>query len=193
LQRVTGRWVTVTGKRREGELLITSIMPLPSERRRHRRPSLLWIVTPRMAMVTIHHNSLSRPCGCFFGTSPWPRRTRGRQSVSAEMPVGRTALSRRGGRDAWRRDRQAYAARIPVSAEQTANAPADAIYHNVGNMQEHHPHFLPPAFSGGQGGIRWRGAGPITGVKPPPGHAKPSAASASSSSSRRIENISPSR
>jgi hypothetical protein len=28
---VTGRWVTVTGKRRERELLITSIMPLPLE------------------------------------------------------------------------------------------------------------------------------------------------------------------
>ena len=27
LERVTGSWVTVTGKRREGEVLITSMMP----------------------------------------------------------------------------------------------------------------------------------------------------------------------
>jgi hypothetical protein len=31
LQRVTGRWVTVTGKVRERELLIPSIMPPPSK------------------------------------------------------------------------------------------------------------------------------------------------------------------
>ena len=31
LAAVTGRWVTVTGKRREGDLFITSMMPGPPE------------------------------------------------------------------------------------------------------------------------------------------------------------------
>jgi len=56
-------------------------------------------------------------------------------------------------------------ARILVSAERTVNAPADAVYRCVADMREHHPHFLPPAFSDFQvesGGV---GAGTITRFK----------------------------
>jgi hypothetical protein len=56
-------------------------------------------------------------------------------------------------------------ARIQVCAERTVNAPADAVYRYVADMREHHPHFLPPAFSDFQvesGGV---GAGTITRFK----------------------------
>jgi Polyketide cyclase / dehydrase and lipid transport len=52
-----------------------------------------------------------------------------------------------------------------VSAERMVDAPADAVYHYVAGMREHHPHFLPPAFSGFRvesGGV---GAGTITQFK----------------------------
>ena len=38
-------------------------------------------------------------------------------------------------------------ARIAVSAEGTVEAPADAVYRYIADMREHHPRFLPPAFS----------------------------------------------
>ena len=38
-------------------------------------------------------------------------------------------------------------ARMQVSAERTVDAPADAVYRYIANMREHHPRFLPPAFS----------------------------------------------
>jgi len=53
-------------------------------------------------------------------------------------------------------------ATILVSAEHTVDAPADAVYSFIGDMREHHPCFLPPAFSDFQvesGGV---GAGTIT-------------------------------
>lgn len=53
-------------------------------------------------------------------------------------------------------------ARIVVSAERTVGAPADVVYRYVADMREHHPRFLPPAFSGFRvesGGV---GAGTIT-------------------------------
>jgi hypothetical protein len=53
-------------------------------------------------------------------------------------------------------------ARIVVSAEGTVGAPADTVYGYVADMREHHPHFLPPAFSGFRvesGGV---GAGTVT-------------------------------
>ena len=34
-----------------------------------------------------------------------------------------------------------------VSAEHKVDAPADVVYRYVADMREHHPHFLPPAFS----------------------------------------------
>jgi ribosome-associated toxin RatA of RatAB toxin-antitoxin module len=36
---------------------------------------------------------------------------------------------------------------IHVSAERTVAAPADTVYGYIADMREHHPHFLPPAFS----------------------------------------------
>jgi hypothetical protein len=38
-------------------------------------------------------------------------------------------------------------ARNVVTAEATVHAPADAVYSYLANMRDHHPHFLPPAFS----------------------------------------------
>jgi hypothetical protein len=53
-------------------------------------------------------------------------------------------------------------ATILVSAERTVDAPADAVFGYIADMREHHPHFLPPAFSEFQvesGGV---GEGTIT-------------------------------
>jgi uncharacterized protein YndB with AHSA1/START domain len=53
-------------------------------------------------------------------------------------------------------------ARILVSAERTVDAPADTVYRYIADMREHHPRFLPPAFSDFRvesGGV---GAGTIT-------------------------------
>jgi uncharacterized protein YndB with AHSA1/START domain len=36
---------------------------------------------------------------------------------------------------------------IRVSAERTIDAPADRVYGYIADMREHHPQFLPPAFS----------------------------------------------
>ncbi len=65
----------------------------------------------------------------------------------------------------WRCDRQACMARIVVSAERVVDAPADAVYRYVADMHDHHPRFLPPAFSDFRvesGGV---GAGTITRFK----------------------------
>jgi uncharacterized membrane protein len=56
-------------------------------------------------------------------------------------------------------------ATIHVSAERLVEAPADAVYGYLADMREHHPHFLPPAFSDFRvesGGV---GAGTITRFK----------------------------
>ena len=56
-------------------------------------------------------------------------------------------------------------ARIVVSAERVVEAPADAVYRYVADMRDHHPRFLPPAFSDFRvesGGV---GAGTITRFK----------------------------
>jgi hypothetical protein len=45
------------------------------------------------------------------------------------------------------RDRQARMARIVISAEGTVNAPSDTVYRYVAAIRDHHPRFLPPAFS----------------------------------------------
>jgi Polyketide cyclase / dehydrase and lipid transport len=53
-------------------------------------------------------------------------------------------------------------ATIHVSAERTVEAPADAVYGYLADMCQHHPNFLPPAFSDFRvesGGV---GAGTIT-------------------------------
>ena len=53
-------------------------------------------------------------------------------------------------------------ATILVSAERTVDAPPDAVYGYIADMREHHPQFLPPAFSDFQvesGGV---GDGTIT-------------------------------
>lgn len=53
-------------------------------------------------------------------------------------------------------------ARIMVSAERTVDSPADVVYRYIADMREHHPRFLPPAFSDFRvesGGV---GAGTIT-------------------------------
>ena len=56
-------------------------------------------------------------------------------------------------------------ARIVISAERTVDAPADAVYRYIADMREHHPRFLPPAFSDFRvesGGV---GAGTVTRFK----------------------------
>ena len=56
-------------------------------------------------------------------------------------------------------------AKILVSAERTVGAPAEEVYRYVADMREHHPRFLPPAFSDFQvesGGV---GAGTVTHFK----------------------------
>lgn len=53
-------------------------------------------------------------------------------------------------------------ATILVSAERTVHAPAETVYGYLADMREHHPRFLPPAFSGfhvESGGV---GAGTVT-------------------------------
>jgi hypothetical protein len=56
-------------------------------------------------------------------------------------------------------------ARIVVSAEGAVDAPAETVYGYIADMREHHPRFLPPAFSDFQvesGGV---GAGTVTRYK----------------------------
>jgi uncharacterized membrane protein len=56
-------------------------------------------------------------------------------------------------------------ARNVASAEATVGAPADVVYRYLADMREHHPHFLPPAFSEFQvesGGV---GAGTVARFK----------------------------
>jgi uncharacterized membrane protein len=50
---------------------------------------------------------------------------------------------------------------VVASAQGTVNAPADQVYGYIADMREHHPNFLPPAFSDFQvesGGV---GAGTV--------------------------------
>ena len=56
-------------------------------------------------------------------------------------------------------------AKIVVSAERVVAAPAEAVYRYVADMREHHPHFLPPAFSDFQVESGGTGAGTITRFK----------------------------
>jgi uncharacterized protein YndB with AHSA1/START domain len=52
--------------------------------------------------------------------------------------------------------------KIVVCAERVVDAPADAVYRYIADMRDHHPRFLPPAFSDFRvesGGV---GAGTIT-------------------------------
>jgi uncharacterized protein YndB with AHSA1/START domain len=56
-------------------------------------------------------------------------------------------------------------AKIVVSAERVVDAPAEAVYRYVADMREHHPHFLPAAFSDFQVESGGTGAGTITRFK----------------------------
>jgi uncharacterized protein YndB with AHSA1/START domain len=56
-------------------------------------------------------------------------------------------------------------AKIVVSAERVVDAPAEAVYRYVADMREHHPHFLPPAFSDFQVESGGTGTGTITRFK----------------------------
>jgi uncharacterized protein YndB with AHSA1/START domain len=54
---------------------------------------------------------------------------------------------------------------IHVSAERTIDAPAETVYGYLADMREHHPRFLPPAFTDfhvEEGGV---GAGTVTRFK----------------------------
>jgi hypothetical protein len=51
---------------------------------------------------------------------------------------------------------------MQVSAERTVDAPAGTVYRYIADMREHHPRFLPPAFSDFQ--VESGGAGGIGGV-----------------------------
>ena len=56
-------------------------------------------------------------------------------------------------------------ARILISAEGPVEAPAETVYGYIADMREHHPRFLPPAFSDFRvesGGV---GAGTVTRFK----------------------------
>ena len=52
--------------------------------------------------------------------------------------------------------------KIVVCAERVVDAPADAVYRYVADMREHHPRFLPPAFSDFRVESGGTGAGTIT-------------------------------
>ena len=52
--------------------------------------------------------------------------------------------------------------KIVVSAERVIDAPADMVYHYVADMRDHHPRFLPPAFSDFRVESGGTGAGTIT-------------------------------
>jgi uncharacterized protein YndB with AHSA1/START domain len=56
-------------------------------------------------------------------------------------------------------------AKIVVSAERTVEAPADAVYRYVSDMRDHHPRYLPPAFSDFQVESGGTGAGTVTRFK----------------------------
>ena len=56
-------------------------------------------------------------------------------------------------------------AKIVVSAERVVDAPADAVYRYVSDMRDHHPRYLPPAFSDFQVESGGTGAGTITRFK----------------------------
>ena len=56
-------------------------------------------------------------------------------------------------------------ARNVVSAEGTVDAPADAVYRYLADMRDHHPRFMPPAFSDFQVESGGTGAGTITRFK----------------------------
>jgi uncharacterized protein YndB with AHSA1/START domain len=53
-------------------------------------------------------------------------------------------------------------ARIVVVAEGAVDAPPDTVYRYVADMREHHPHFLPPAFSDFRVESGGFGAGTVT-------------------------------
>jgi hypothetical protein len=53
-------------------------------------------------------------------------------------------------------------ARNVVSAEGMVDAPADAVYRCIADMRDHHPRFLPPAFSDFQVESGGTGAGKAT-------------------------------
>jgi Polyketide cyclase / dehydrase and lipid transport len=58
-----------------------------------------------------------------------------------------------------------FMAKIVVSAEGTVDAPADTVYGYIADTREHHPRFLPPAFTDFRvesGGV---GAGTVTRFK----------------------------
>jgi Polyketide cyclase / dehydrase and lipid transport len=56
-------------------------------------------------------------------------------------------------------------AKLVVSAERTVDAPADVVYSYIADMREHHPRFLPPAFSDFRVESGGTGAGTITRFK----------------------------
>jgi hypothetical protein len=51
---------------------------------------------------------------------------------------------------------------IVVSAQRVIDAPAPTVYGYIADNREHHPHFLPPAFSGFEVESGGTGAGTIT-------------------------------
>ena len=52
--------------------------------------------------------------------------------------------------------------KIVVCAERVVDAPADAVYRYVADMRDHHPRFLPPAFSDFRVESGGTGAGTVT-------------------------------
>src|SRR5438045_6950771 len=56
-------------------------------------------------------------------------------------------------------------AKIVVSDERAIDAPDDVIYRYVADMRDHHPHYLPPAFSDFQVESGGTGAGTVTRFK----------------------------
>ncbi len=56
-------------------------------------------------------------------------------------------------------------ARILISAERAVDAPADTVYGYIADMREHHPRFLPPAFSDFRVESGGFGAGTVTRFK----------------------------
>ena len=85
--------------------------------------------------------------------------------VRLHRPESGIARLAAGGYASARCDKQACVAKMVVSAEGAVDAPTETVYGYIADMREHHPRFLPPAFSDFQvesGGV---GAGTVIRYK----------------------------
>jgi uncharacterized membrane protein len=100
---------------------------------------------------------VSAETACEVLHKAFPRKRRGRGNVVAAADALEASVSALACRD-----RQACMGKIVVSAERVVDAPADTVYRYVADMRDHHPRYLPPAFSDFRVESGGTGAGTIT-------------------------------